>query len=505
MIFKTYNSDKVAQAFFNGYFFASLFLGFTALYGFVSGAGIFATFYGLLYIIIVALLSLNKTFRGSPFAIPFCFFTFLFFNIPAAFILIEGGDYIYGTGLASTPFLQSAYQEALPWGFLFLSVCWFAVWCGIVTASSKRRKINEEGFSSIKLAPVLLTGAVVLVITWLGNQRFAIAQMSGTEYSNSLLSLIFFDNAHLAMAGLLLAFKLNEQKDTANLQKINLLIFLIFIGFVAVQFMAGSKAAIMTRFVLLVLYPLSFFREYPDARISFPSPKFLVILALISLPMFLIALIRRDPSVSFAAMSEFNVGVTYDVFSQIFYRFSHGGIDRFLLIFQSFIINTPDPGITIDFMNYLAKNTLNLILPGTPFPEAYAPSSQLFPQVIEYNLLGGDVGRKELIMSLNTQPYTMFGVFMIIFGFAAPVFLCLFTFGFIFIYGKFKNVFLKITMIIFFAGALSSYGIETTIGDSVHLFASVLLLYFLIRILSMFKVILPDKMDYIPESISVGK
>ena len=261
MIFKTYNSDKVAQAFFNGYFFASLFLGFAALYGFVSGAGIFATLYGLLYIIIVALLSLNKTFRGSPFAIPFCFFTFLFFNIPAAFILIEGGDYTYGTGLASTPFLQSAYQEALPWGFLFLSVCWFAVWCGIVTANSKRRKINEESFSSIKLAPVLLTGAVVLVIAWLDNQRFAIAQMSGAEYSNTLLSLIFFDNAYLAIVGLLLAFKLNEQKDAADLQKINLLIFLIFIGFVAVQFMAGGKNAIMTRIVFLVLYPPSFFFE----------------------------------------------------------------------------------------------------------------------------------------------------------------------------------------------------------------------------------------------------
>ncbi len=504
MIFKTYNSDKVAQAFFNGYFFASLFLGFTALYGFVSGAGIFATLYGLLYIVIVALLSLNKTFRGSPFAIPFCFFTFLFLNIPAAFILMEGGNYIHGAGLSSTPFFQSDYRQALPWGFLYLSLCWVAVWFGIVSVNSKRRKINEESFSSIKLVPVLLTGAVVLVMTWIDNQSFAIAQMSGTEYSNTLPSLIFFDNAYLVLAGLLLAFKLNEQKEPVNSQKINLLIFLIFIGFVAVQFMAGSKAAIMTRFILLVLYPLAFFREDPHAQISFPSPKFLIIMAFISLPLFLIALIRRDPDVAFAAMSEFNADVIYDLFSRIFYRFSHGGIDRFLLVFQSFIINTPDPGITIDFINYLAKNTLNLLLPGTPFSDAYAPSSQLFPQVIQYNLGGGDIGRKELIMSLNAQPYTIFGVFIIIFGFTAPVFLYLFTFGFIFIYSKLNDIFLKIIMITFFAGALSSYGIETTIGDSAHMLVSVLLLYFLIKILSRFKLTLPDK-DCIPESLPVGK
>ena len=86
--------EGVARIFFNGYFFGGLFLGLAALYGFVSGAGILSTLSGFFYIIVVSLLSLNKTFRKSQFSILFCFYTFLYFNIPVAFILFEGSDYI---------------------------------------------------------------------------------------------------------------------------------------------------------------------------------------------------------------------------------------------------------------------------------------------------------------------------------------------------------------------------------------------------------------------------
>lgn len=495
MIFKTYNSETVARVFFNGYFIGSVFLGFIALYGVASGAGMLSTVAGVFYIVIVSLLSLNKRFRRSPFSILLCFFTFLYLNIPAAFILFEGSDYIYGEGLISIPFSQSDYQQSLPFGFLYLSVFWVAIWLGIISANTKTQEINKNLFSSIRLKHILLLGVIVLVVTWIDNQSFAAARMEGAGKVNSLLAYIFFDHAYLVMAGLVLFFKLNEPRHILNSRKISMLISAIFIGYISIFFLAGSKAAILVIFMWFVFLPFCCFREYPRAQCSFPTPKYLVMLVLLALPLFYFALIQRmslatgiapDLSTLLAGISVVDVSVVYDIFSQIFYRFSQGGIDRFLLIFQSFVINTFDPDTSREFINYLAKNTLNLILPGTPFPESYAPSSQLFPKVIEYKLTGGDIDPSYLLLSMNSQPYTIFGVFTIIFGFAAPVFLYLFVFVFIFTFNKINNVFLKITMLYFFTGALSSYGIEAVLGNSVHLYVSILLIYFLIKILSQF-------------------
>jgi hypothetical protein len=151
---------------------------------------------------------------------------------------------------------------------------------------------------------------------------------------------------------------------------------------------------------------------------------------------------------------------------------------------QSFAVNSYDPLTAQEFMAYLSKNTLNLVLPGTPFPESYAPSSQLFEQVIEKNLVGGEVDAESLIKALNTQPYTVFGIFIILFGPTSPVFLFVFTFGYIFIYNKFNDVFVKILMLYFFWGVMTSFGFETVIGNSVRMYLSIFFMYFLINIFS---------------------
>ena len=454
-----------------------------------------STLSGFMYIVMVSLLSWNKKFRKSPFSILFCLFTFLYLNVPVAFILFEGDDYNFGEGLASIPFEQSDYQQSLTLGFLYLSVLWVAVWLGIISAGTKIQKINQKRFSSIRLIHILLLGVIVLTVTGVDNQGIADVRLEGAEKVNSLLAFVFFDHACLIMAGLILFFKLNEPRYIVNPRKITTLAFMIFITFTSLFFISGSKGAILVIFMLLMFLPFSASREYFNAQISFPSIKFLMVLALLMPPMFYFALIQRvslgsgiAPNLStlLAGISEFDTSVFYDMTNQILYRLSWGGIDRFLLVFQSFSINSFDLNTEREFVNYLAKNTLNLVLPGTLFPESYAPSSQLFPQVIEKNLVGGEIDKSALIISLNTQPYTLFGIFIIIFGFAAPVFLYLFTFAYIFIFNKIGNVFLKITMLYFFFGVLSSYGIEVVLGNSVHLFVSISLMYFLLKIFSKF-------------------
>ena len=172
MIFKTYNSEMVARVFFNGYFFGSIFLSLIALYGFVSGAGILSTLSGFMYLVIASSLSLNKKFRRCNFSILLCFFTLLYLNIPAAFILFEGSDYIFGGGLGSIPFAQSEYQQSLPLVFLYLSVLWFAIWLGIISVGTKAKKNNLNYFSFLSLTSILLVGVIVLIVTWIDNQAF---------------------------------------------------------------------------------------------------------------------------------------------------------------------------------------------------------------------------------------------------------------------------------------------------------------------------------------------
>ncbi len=497
MIFKTYSSELVARVFFNGYFFGSMFLGLLALFGFFTGAGFLSTLAGFMYIVIVSVLSRHKKFRKSSFSILLCFFTLLYLNIPIAFILFEGSDYIFGEGLTSIPFAQSDYQQSLPLGLLYLSLLWVATWFGVISVDAKIQEINQKIFSSNRLAHILLLGAIVLIVTGIENQSFADVRLEDVEKINSLLAFVFFDHAYLVMVGLILYFKLNESHYVSSQRKVNSLMLLIFITFIALNFIAGSKGAILVVFILFMLLPLSTFREYPHALVSFLSMKFFMMFIFLAPILFYFASIQRatlgagiapDLSTLLAGIFEFDSSVFYDTVEHIIYRLSWGGIDRFLLIFQSFSIDSFDVNTEREFVNYLAKNTLNLILPGTPFPEAYAPSSQLFPQVIEKNLVGGEIEKSALIISLNTQPYTLFGVFIIIFGFAAPVFLYLFTFAYVFVFNKVGNVFIKITMLYFFFGALSSYGIEVVFGNSVHLLVSISLMYFLLKIISFYSV-----------------
>jgi hypothetical protein len=494
MIFKTYPSESVARVIFNGFFIGNIFLSIIALFGFASGAGLLSTLSGFMHIVIVSVLSLNEKFRKNNFSVWFCFFTFLFLNIPAAFILFEGVNYTYGDGLASIPYKQSDYQKTLPLGFSYLSILWFSIWLGVITAGTKIRKINQMNFKFVNPIHILLLGFLVLIVTWLDNISIARAGL-GTEKINSIMAFVFFDHAYLVMAGLLLFFKINEPGNIARQRKITSISFLIFIIFLCLFFQAGSKGAILAVFTLFLIMPFSVFREFPHARVIFPSIKFIILLVLCVMPLFYLALIQRislgagifpDMGTLLEGLSAFEASVVYDMARQILYRLSWGGIDRFLLVFQSFTINSYDPDTALEFVAYLSKNTLNLVLPGTPFPESYAPSSQLFEQVIDKNLVGGEIDTETLIKSFNTQPYTIFSVFTIIFGLASPIFLCTFTFLYIFIYNKFGNVFVKISMIYFFWGALTSFGVEVALGNSIHLYLSILLMYLLIKSFSYF-------------------
>jgi hypothetical protein len=503
MLFKIYKSNSITRYFFNCYLWGGFFLFFLAFIGFFTGADILTIIGGCSFILATTLLSLNKKFRKSPFSIFFCFYTFLYFNIPSVFILFEGSSYVYGGSVNYVPFAQSVYKESLPSSFFYLLICWVAIWLAIISVKITQRQIKEKIFQSVSLKAILFLGIIVFIVSWNDIQNITAVRIEEAERLNSLITFIFFDYAYLIMAGLILFFKSNEINYIVNLRRINLLMSVIFVGFIVLFFEAGAKSAPLSIFTWFILFPIAFFRVYSHARLPFLNIKAIVIILLFTIPLYYFAVLKRanlsygtafDLSSYLAAAQMFEVNVIYEIFYQILYRFSQGGLDQFILIFQSFIIYAFDLETASKFVTYLGKNTLNLILPGTPFPEAYLPSSQLFHEVIEKNLVGsgGIVDIKTLLNSLNTQPYTIFGVFIIIFGMFAPVFLYLFSLAVIFVFGMFHNIWIKSTILYFFVGTITCYGFDVTVGNSAHFFVSSWIMYFILKISSRFLVDYPS-------------
>jgi hypothetical protein len=143
----------------------------------------------------------------------------------------------------------------------------------------------------------------------------------------------------------------------------------------------------------------------------------------------------------------------------IFYRIS-AEVNRYFLLATDFFQND-EPFRRLEYGGYIGKNLVNLFLPGTPFPEAYFMSSMLLPQLLNRSeLISG--GRVELVLQLNTQPLTLFGLLLFFFGYAAPaVFLLYALLTQKVLFGRFPLV--ATGAFLFFFFSFSMYGLEVVI------------------------------------------
>jgi hypothetical protein len=492
-MFKVYSSNKITRLFFRLFFFGNMFLGIIALYGFISGAGIAATISGFTHLVIVSMLSLNHRFRNNPLAIAFCFYYFLFFSVPVFFVLLTGGEYEFGYGLGVVPFGQKDYQESFAGALFILNFFWVAVWMALISIKPNTKSINEHRCQIFGVGNILFLGLLVLGISFIGNQEFIDARLNGRAKNESLLLFMFFDHAYLVLASILLYFlvnkgQLNNRRFFLNIKWAHVLIFIFFVIFF---FNAGSKGAILVVFILFLLYPLYLSRVYNDSKILFPSFMFVLSSSLIAPVMFYIAsLFRNDVALGLQTASVvsyiqfLDLNALLETLKLIAYRLSAGGLDRYLLILQSFPIDSFDFGFSKDFATYLAKSFLNLVLPGSPFPESYLPTSQLFPDIINKIELNGASSKAQLIKSMNTQPFTLFGLMILLFGPFSLLFTHLLTVLFYFIFNKFKNLTIKLFIIYLFSASLASFGFEVALANSLHFVVSMLFMYFFIKLTS---------------------
>ena len=454
-----------------------------------NNTNMLSTLAGFIFLIINSTLANRKIFKKSPFAIPICFFTMLFINIPMLYLFIQGDSYNFGIGVANVPFSQKEYYDSLTYGFLFLTVCWFSIWLGSVVCNKKNSYKNFRPRSLNFITPLIL----IIFAIFISALHFFINQVNIDNFlslnvvGKTKIGVIYSLHAFLVLSGIIIYLKINyDNKSTNNKTVIYTWVAaIIFLLFLSYQYYTGGKGAILQIGLMFFMINIAMSSAIPKSKVVFLTRKFITLLIIISPLLFLIISFKR---ISIGSGLDFHFdnvfvhleGVQYmDVFHLIMWRLSANGLDRYILLFNTFIIDSYSYITAIDYAVYASKNAMNLMLPGTVYPESYAPSGQLFSQVINKNVRGWFGGADHLLLlkSLNTSSYTAFGDSMILVGLFAPLFLFIVTSIWRFIYSRINNPIIHGAMIFLFTNALGSFGIDGVIGDSFNL-----LLYELISI-----------------------
>jgi len=429
----------------------------------------------------------------------FCIFTLLYINIPIVFVLLNN-TYEFGIGINSIPYKQKEYHDILPIATVFLTFFWCIIWAAIISVKFKFKELSVNKYKDIKISAIGVVGLVVLVITYFDNTEIMSAYLDENFVKKHSLSVfIFFDHAYLILAGFLLAYKINTSKRKKEASRASYYLFLIFLSFLWVMTGSGSsQAAIIPVTTLLFIYPISLFNQYKGISLLIPSNSVIITFFCLSPVFFYIIFLQRldfhsgnEISEIGSYISRLSVSSFYDILEAIMYRLSAGAFEQYILIFKSFT-SSFDFYFSAYFVEYLSKSFVNLAWPGTPYFEAFSPSSNFLPNALSHNSFESDVSNtSELIRSFNTQPYTIFGLSLILFGFfLAPVVVYIFYYLVIILYNYLNYDFMKLAILYFFMGSLSSYGFEVVVANSAHLFISMIVMYYLVIFLSKYKQII---------------
>lgn len=497
-IIKTYSIKKL-----DTYFFTSCQI-LISILAIISTVSIFLSWNPeiviptiLIFVTPLFFISISK-FRDNIFSVLLIFFLIIYVYIPLTYISILGEDYNFGWGLASVPFSQEFYAARYLTNLYFLFLCIFSTFLGLSIFSPQFRIFsNENSLQSFGVWPIFLLGiiAVTILVNDITTSHAAIR--AGKSGSEGLIKFLFFDHAYLFISGVALIAV--TTLDTNHKMK-KTLILLIAFAFIGAFMLAGMKAGWLSLGILFLFLPYCYLRNNRTSFILFPSIYIIVSMCVLAPVIYFATYFYRfaisssfefDVLTILSLLDSNSLGILLE---EIFYRLSAGGFDRFMLISTTFLTDGFSSYGIQEYLPYMIKNFINLILPGTIYLEAYAPSSQMFPQVIQQVQMDGDVSASYLLSSINSQPYTIFGVMTVIGGWFAPLIIFLYNLVFSIMYAFFKNLFIRMTLIYLYWTALNSFGFEVALGYAYHLIISLFFMYFFLLLLSKLKIIkLPVK------------
>lgn len=266
--------------------------------------------------------------------------------------------------------------------------------------------------------------------------------------------------------------------------------YFLFISLYFINFLIlGSKAGILILYLLSFLFILSSLKSTEKVNIFFLKNFGILILIITAFLSFIVIDIFRANFYLTKAISltdlfqilkdtKFIFENSILLFEKILKRLATQGVDQFILINLTF--SEYDFEYTKQFVVYMYKNFINLMLPGTIYPEAYAPSSQLFTDVLFKKNLVGNMDELSLLKNLNTQPFSVFGFFTILFGSVySPIGVFIYFYSLSFVLKKINDIFLRVVIVSIFYLSFIIFSFEGVLATQIQLYFQILFIYYL--------------------------
>ncbi len=422
----------------------------------------------------MALVFRSPAFRRLPASMVFAVNVVVFLALPILYIGYLGPsyDFVVRFGASGT---NQEYFEALPWAIRSLLICLLVLIAGCLAgnaATAAFRRALPGGSYARRPMVLAALGLLVAIVTIIDNNSLFEAMAGELTRIPGLLPFLLLDHAYLMLFPFLLygaAPSLQQLKRFGP----QVAFGFVLLTFVAVFVSATSKGALLNVAWYFFVFPLAYFYR-AGHRIYWPSRTVMVVAALAVMPLFVLAQSQRSANL---------YGEALDVGQALSSAFAGAGlaetattiVDRLSSSFQNYVMIAarfgpePDPAYAAEFFNYLTKSLVNLVWLGTPYPEAYAPSSRLLAAVLDKGTLVG-YDMFGFMMRSNTQPYTAIGTGLILFGFWATT-AVLFVAGFLFAvtYNLAPHFAIRACLLFVTNMFFQVYGAEPTVQLVLHL------------------------------------
>jgi hypothetical protein len=443
----------------------------------------------LLFVCVSWLVNRWPRYLRSPFSLAASFTTCLHFVLPLVVLTVFGSNYQFGYGMATVPRESAEYLQTAPLGILTLTGLFLAGVAGLTLTASRREPSAGRLLGRVVPDwPIGVLGLVVVLATIQGTDALIKIRLTGNETAESLWQFIFFDSPYLLLFPIVIAAKLTRPGAMRRLLTQWQFALILLMFFLQATIGNTSKGFILTLVLMSFVLPLSYLQSSRDVLTLMPSRKMVTAAVMFSVAVFFVAQALRvavysgeNRSVSgvLSALSSGD-GEVYTGVSTVAYRLS-AALDRYLLIFDAEQTTGHSPAYAAMYIQYLSKNFANLIWLGTPYLEAYMPSSNLLAPVLYRDALLGESSKEMLLRTLNTQPFTMYGVALLVGGGFAPVLIFV---GCVLLgtaYRLVQGLPARLSLLYLYVTTVHSYGFEVVLANTLHLLVSLMLFIWLMR------------------------
>jgi len=304
---------------------------------------------------------------------------------------------------------------------LHLACCYVAVIIAAIVIMPAKR----TGWPILSVRRASVATLVMLVVSVLYDRYFVVPFEHPTVRSVfEILKIVCYDAAMVTFW--IAAFATAGPGDQSRAQAQGWAFAGACGGFLVLHTFNGSKGAILVLVFLALGMPLALALFKPGSLLVVPRPRLLVAIAIVALPLFALAEELRT-------VRNYGVEFTAEPIALLNERMTSGELAetaairlsapylRYQAVYDRFREGNGLAGeASREYAGYSLKSLVNLFAPGSPFPDAYAPSSMVLEQLLTGSPLEAP-DRDSLKQALNTQPTSAFGFFFITLGWWAPI------------------------------------------------------------------------------------